>query len=60
MQINNQNTIEHRGYIIFQNEYNGMYWTYTHKGKITADTLQGLKNMICEMYKGSGVFGNEI
>ena len=59
MQINNQNTIEYRGYIIFKND-NNMYWTYTHKGKISADTLQGLKDMIHDMYKGSGVFGNEI
>lgn len=39
-------TKTYKSYIIFVNEYNGFYWTYTREGKKSADTFEGIKNLI--------------
>jgi len=51
------------GYEIYKCDSNasGMkYYTRTHNGILKANTIEGVKKLIKAMYKGSGVFGNEI
>ena len=38
----------YKGHFIMRNRHNGMYSTYTAKGRLMADTQKGIKRLINE------------
>ena len=44
----------YKGHFITKNRHNGMYSTYTSKGRLMADTQKGIKRLINEEVKNNG------